>query len=91
MKVIQVTKAALPYVCPFCTEDHQNKAMQHIAERFSMEMHSIDYETKEGELKMPDNNVDLYSYLNHHAKNNMLLLDLAYRRNVTTLLEYFKL
>src|SRR5574343_68225 len=64
---------------------YQNKAMQKIAEKFNMETKSIDYETKEGEIKIPHNHVDIFSYLTHHAGNNMLLLDLAYRRNLNAL------
>ena len=68
----------------------QNKAMQKIAEKFNIETKSLDYETKEGELKMPDNTVSFFSYFTHKTNNNMVLIDLAYRKNVHMILEYLE-
>lgn len=68
---------------------YQNKAMQKIAERFNMDIRSLDFDTKEGEIMMPNNRGDMFTFLSQNANNNLLLLDLAYWRNVNALLNYF--
>ncbi|HLA34247.1 MAG TPA: GNAT family N-acetyltransferase [Rhodocyclaceae bacterium] len=66
----------------------QNVAMQKIAEKFRMESRKIDYETKESEIRI-GSAPNLLAYAAQQTANSVLLCDLAYRRQIHSLMSYF--
>ena len=59
----------------------QNKAMQKIAEKFKLKTHSIDYDTREGELTL--NSIpNLFTYMIHFTANNIMVYDALVRKRI---------
>ena len=66
----------------------KNKAMQKIAEKFKMETHSIDYETKEGTMEL-NKYPNIFAYLFMYTANNITMFDKATRKQVHEALQTY--